>query len=164
MSWYVLHVSPLREIDVRDGLIKKGYEAAVPREMAIERSGGTWRERIRLFFPSYVFVRCDMTDADYYALTNTDYVLRILGRPTPIDADEALYIEYLTPTREPLNHSRAIRDGDRIRVISGPLVGKEARIVKIEQRAKRATVRIALFREIHDIKMSLDIVAGPQGS
>lgn len=160
MEWYALYVQPHTEIDVRDALSSKGIEAAVPREMTIERHGGKWRERARMFFPGYVFIGVKkMTDDLYHTLKHEAHVLRVLGEPTPLEADEALYIEMLTPTPAPLNASKAVKEGDNIRVVSGPLVGKEGRILKIDKRARRARVRITLFKEIHDINMSLIIVA-----
>ena len=35
MSWYVLQVHTLRELEVRDDIKALGYQAAVPREMTI---------------------------------------------------------------------------------------------------------------------------------
>lgn len=159
MEWFVLHVHAGKELDVRNDLLGS-YEAAVPRELCMERSGGEWRERVRTYFPGYVFVRCKMSERDFYTLSRTAGVLRVLGAPTPLPPDEAAYIEWLTPTLEPLGMNRAVRDGyKRIKVTNGPLMGKEAWIFKYDVRARRARVRMKLFGEIHDITMSLIIDA-----
>lgn len=158
MSWYVLQVHTLRELEVRDDLKALGYQAAVPREMTIERHGGVWRERERLFFPGYVFIELRMTDTDYHRIHGVDHVLRILGQPTPLDADEALYIEMLSITDAPLNPSRGVLDGDRLRIVSGPLIGKEGWIIRLDKRQRRARVRVHILNRIHDINMSLIIL------
>ncbi len=158
MAWYVLQVHTLHELDVRDDLLAAGYHAAVPREMTLERHGGVWRERERMFFPGYVFAQLTMSDKDYYALRGMEHVLRILGQPTPLPEDEALYIEMLTITPEPLDQSRGVLDGNRLRIVSGPLIGKEGWIIKLDQRQRRARVRLRILNEIHDINMSLIIL------
>ena len=116
MSWYVLQVHTLRELEVRDDLKALGYQAAVPREMTIERHGGVWRERERLFFPGYVFTELRMTDTDYHRIHGVDHVLRILGQPTPLDADEALYAVHHGRAAKPIaRHPGRRPDPDRFR-------------------------------------------------
>jgi transcriptional antiterminator NusG len=160
MEWFVLHVHTGKELDVRDDLRGKEYEAAVPRELSMERSGGVWHERVRLYFPGYVFVRCEMDERDFYVLSKTADVLRILGAPTPLPPDEAEYIEWLTPTDDPLGMSHAVRVGyKRIKITNGPLMGKEGWIFKYDARARRARVQLRMFGEVHAITMALIIDA-----
>lgn len=145
----------MHELEVRDALISAGYEAAVPRELRQERRAGKWHYVERTLFPGYVFVRCAPVGDGYYAVRNRQHVLRVLGAPTPLTAEEAAYIAILAPTTDPLATSRALQEGESIRITGGPLAGLQGRIRSIDRHTRRCRVAIPLLGEDYEINMSL---------
>lgn len=155
MEWYVLQVRTMHELEVRDALIGAGYEAAVPRELRLERRAGKWHYVGRTLFPGYVFVRCVPVGDGYYAVRNGKHVLRVLGAPTPLTADEAAYLAILAPSAEPLATSRALQEGENIRITGGPLAGLQGLIRSVDRHTRRCRVAIPLLGEEREISMSL---------
>jgi transcription antitermination factor NusG len=132
-SWFALHVRPRFESYVELQLGGKGYEVFLPTYESRRR----WSDRVKTvvqpLFPGYVFCRFNV-DARLPVLV-TPGVNSIIGvgkTPIPVDPEE------ITAIRNVINSGVAsypcdyIRDGESVRVESGPLEG----LVGIVQRSK----------------------------
>lgn len=112
MEVYVLHVMSGKELDVRNSIMNKGYEAAVPRENRLIHKSGEWQTQEYILFPGYVFISLDeLTDNIYYDIMPSagapNGVIKFLGTkaPTPISEAEAIQIGLLAANEEPLEPS-----------------------------------------------------------
>lgn len=145
MKWYVLQVLTGAETETLDALAAEGFQALAPAENRMIRSGGAWRQKIYTLFPGYVFVKVDYNADAHRRLLDTKNVIRILScgaSPSPLSADEALWVEYLGGG--PLEPSVAVPDGGQFRVVSGPLAAMEDKIIRIDRHRRRAIVLLTI--------------------
>lgn len=161
MKWYVLTSEPGKETKVKDQLEIKKIPALVPREKQLIRRKGLWHEEIKILFPGYVFICCDYTRELYYKLKAIPGVQKILNsahNPEPLTPAESEYLLMLCPDDDPLQISKAVKQGDNIVIVSGLLKGFEANIIKINLRQKRATIAIQFMGREKHITLSLNLI------
>lgn len=162
MKWYVVQVMTGKEKDIKECIIAKGIKALVPSKEMKERKNGKWNYLIRVIFPSYVFVLANEIDAKvYYSIRAIPGIIKFLrdeNGPIPIQEDEANYILKLAQNGEPLGISEVYTEGNKIVVSSGPLIGLEGKIIKIDARRFRAKVDITLMGEPRCIELPVNVI------
>lgn len=163
-NWYVLHVRTGEETAVRD-LIRKNLpsvDAIAPQRLMRERKNGIWKEWIRTVFVGYVFVQSIMNPEMYYKLTGLTGVINILkdasSSPTPVPLEEMDFVLRFAKEDDLAGISDLVVDGDRVKVISGPLQGYEGQIVKVDKRRFRAKVCFNLMGQEKFIELGINVV------
>jgi transcriptional antiterminator NusG len=160
VCWYVAQVITGKEQRIMDALRRAEYRALAPSKIMRERVHGEWRERERRLFPGYVFAYCSMTPEDYYAITATPHVIRLLGsgKPEPVTEDEAERLLQIGGDGTPLGASDVRIDNGRITVLSGPLMGCEGAISQIDRRQRRAVVELTVARHMQHVTLAIKII------
>ena len=164
---YVLQVTSGHELDVRDALRRAGYRGKVPEEIRRERRGGQWHDVRRILIPGYVFVILpgSMNAYEYITVRRScmGYAIRILGTPDPLalTPTEERYIDWLINGSKPLEPS-VLEAGEHVTVLAGPLKGREAQIIRVNRRQRRATIAIYFAGAEHRITLSADVLAASQ--
>ena len=155
-KWYVLHVKTGSELDIMKALRSRGFTATVPIESRMIRKGGNWTHQKYILFSGYVFLYMNYELSKYYVLKGLYGVIKILGGgkfPTPLSESESEFILKLSDLlKEPsvLN----FKDNNSYEIISGFLTEYKDKIVKVERRYKKATVKITVAGEEKEIKVS----------
>jgi transcriptional antiterminator NusG len=158
-DWYVLHVKTGKEHDTKAALCRDlpGVVHLVPERTLRERINGKWKEVSRILFPGYVFISAYLDTDLYYRLMAIPSVIRILGtgKPDPVPLEEMQVILRLGNEGDPLGLSEVYRQGNMVYVISGPLVGLEGQIIKVDARRFRAKVNISLMGEPRIVELGI---------
>ena len=164
MSWYVLQVMTGEELDVRRRVESLGFKSLAPREEIFERRQGKNYKRLRILFSSYVFVHIDYDSNKYHRLRNLPGVLRFLGSPgpQPVPDEEMKPILHFCSDGELIGITTALKDGDRVRIIDGPLKNFDGKIIKVDRRKGRARVMVTLFGKEHFIDFGVEILEESQ--
>ncbi len=120
--WFVAHTKPRQEERAESNLRTLGIETFLPmtRELGRRRSR---RSRVAPFFPSYLFVKCDVT-AMLHKITYTRGVHRMLGTvegPQPIDPQIIDSIRERVGDDGLVRVETSFKAGDVVRVTAGPL-------------------------------------------
>ena len=161
MNWYVLHVLTGEELHVQKRLARTAphIRTLIPQRKLMERHGGKMKEVSRLLFPGYVFVYAFLDNESYYKIVAPDGVIEILGRPTPapVPVVEMAHVLKWCEDSELIGLSK-VTDGDRIKVVSGPLKNLEGQIVRVDRRKGRARVRLTLFGEPKEIDFGIEVL------
>ncbi|MCL4168882.1 UNVERIFIED_CONTAM: hypothetical protein GTU68_019605, partial [Idotea baltica] len=66
-------------------------EVRIPTETIVELKGGKKRETQRKFFPGYILVEMEMSDAAWHVVKNTPKVTGFVGtgkKPTPLTQED----------------------------------------------------------------------------
>jgi transcriptional antiterminator NusG len=109
-----------------------------------------------------VFLFTNLTDSDYYRILGIPHVIRFLGAkaPEPLPAADAEYITWLSGGgAAPLEPSDImIVEGDEVKVMSGPLKGREGMIVRLNRRQRRAVLAISFSGRTHEISLSVNVL------
>src|SRR6266567_5548362 len=99
-QWYIVHTYSGFEERVKGnlqqrvealGMREKFGEIKIPTETLVEMKGGKKREVQRKFFPGYILVEMEMSDAAWHVVKNTPKVTGFVGtgkKPTPLSEDE----------------------------------------------------------------------------
>jgi transcriptional antiterminator NusG len=158
---YALQVRTGRERDVIAELHGMGYVSYVPAELRQERQGGRWHQRRHTLMPGYVFVDTDLSATDYYCIRSVPVVVDFIRcgqtAPIPLLPDEAALIrDWSMDVME--TSVVELGDGDAVRVVRGPLMGREGMILHVDRRHKRVTVEITVHGQPRAVQLSAEVV------
>lgn len=164
-AWYVLFVNTNQEEKVK-GILEKEigdkYKFIIPTRELKERKNGKWHYVRRKLFPGYIFIKTSMNIDMYYKLKNAPGIIRLLRSEEEIltVSEEELNILsiFLSNNDSNIGISELYRDKDIIRIISGPLLGLEGQIVKINFRKGRARVSINFMNEVRVVELGIELV------
>lgn len=147
MEWYALFVETGKEELIRDWLNlyfhKSVLYSIVPKKKVAEKKNGNLVEVLKKLFPGYVLIYTKMTSEVYYKIKSNPNFIKILGNGdyyTKIPQIEIEPILSLLNDRQILECSQIITEDSDVKVISGPLLGMEAIIKKINKRKRRAKI------------------------
>ena len=169
--WYVLLVRTGAEErlveKLKDKLGGDGYLPFVPQKTCIFRRQGKKSEFQKICFPGYVFVESDRSAAEFikYALP---IVYKIQGTYRFLNYGDKFDIVMLEEERAALSRvlgndhcidiSKGFKEGDSVRVISGPLVGDESKIMRINKGRGEAVIAMNLFGTKVSVSVGLEVI------
>jgi transcription antitermination factor NusG len=132
--WFALWTHSHCEQLVSDQLTAKGFDAFLPTIRSWSRRGGVRRLISRPMFPSYLFVHHSMDKISYIEIMKSNGLVRILGerwdKLAPIPDAELEAIRQVAASELPLVPFPFLRDGQRVRIVEGPLAGVEGILVR----------------------------------
>ena len=133
-AWYALWTQSHCEQLVQDQLRAKGFTTFLPMMRTWSRRRGVQRLIPVPMFAGYLFVRHGMDKAAFVEISKTRGLVRILcerwDRLTPIAADEIEGLRTLVASDLELMPHAFLREGHRVRVISGLLAGVEGFLLR----------------------------------
>ena len=156
-AWYVAQVLTGTEEAAADKLNSAGMEALAPAQVLQERRHGKWWPVRRIVFPGYVFIRVGMSPRAYYYIKQLPHVIRLLGT----DGPEAVPDEQMEIVQTFANDGRdfGMSEGDKIDgktvITSSPLAQLEGKIVKVNARARRATVEVPILDATYQVDVGI---------
>lgn len=157
-KWYIVHaysnfekkVAEAIRIEARaQGLEEKFEEILVPTEDVVEVRKGRKVNSERKYFPGYVLVKMDMTDAAYHLVKNTPKVTGFLGsatKPIPVSENEVKRI--LGQMEEDAERPRPTVSydiGETVRVIDGHFQSFNGVVEEVDDEKGRLKVAINIF-------------------
>lgn len=163
-DWFVLQTLVGREQSVCERLQRhflSEEEVARPRRRLKIRRAGEYLDTEKTLFPGYLFFRGGSNDAKLFeerirllaaARRDLPGMVKVLGRgtqPVPIFMHEANLIWAMMDAQELIDYSQACFVGAQVKVIGGPLLGREGIIRKVNRRKGRATVEMRLFGSVN---------------
>ena len=134
---------------------------AVPYMSKIEKRAGKRVVVQKLMMPSYVFVETaridDFADA-LHRIPGFTVVLHTGDYFHPLSEHEQYVLGHLIGDSDVVDISTGFCLGDKVSVISGPLVGLEGYIKRIDRHHRSAIIEFTMFDRTTDIKVGLEIV------
>ncbi|MEI6822894.1 MAG: UpxY family transcription antiterminator [Bacteroidota bacterium] len=142
-NWYALYTKPRAEKKVLDRLLEQGIEAYLPLQKRLRQ----WKDRKKWveipLINSYVFVKIEYKD--YLNVLNTVGAVRFiffLGKAATIPEWQINSLKQLLESEKEIEISTEnFKQGNRVRVISGVLIGLEGELISIKGN-KKVIVRI----------------------
>ena len=164
--WYVVHTYSGYENKVATDLAtmveSRGMQdliqdIKIPMETVTEIKEEKVREVERKIFPGYVLIKMIVTDDSWYVVRNIRGCTGFVGpasKPVPLTDEEvaALGVE---------KHSVEVgyKDGDLVKIISGPLEGFTGVVEEVDVAANDVRVLISMFGRETPAQFELDQVA-----
>ena len=157
-KWYIVqaysnfekHVQRSIEREAAEkGLDHLFEEILVPTENIVEVRKGRKVESERKFFPGYVLVKVDLTDAAYHLVKNTPKVTGFLGsanKPRPVsDAEVARIVGQIQEGVDSPRPMITFDIGETIKVIDGPFQSFNGTVESVDEENARLKVLINIF-------------------
>ena len=160
--WHVLWTRSNFEQLVHDQLAPKGFEVFLPTMDAWSRRGGVRLLTRVPMFRGYLFVRHAMDKASYLEVCKARGLVRILGerwdRLEVIPDGEIEAIQTVLHTRLPISPYPYLREGQRVRITSGPMADVEGVLVRSNLNKGLLVISINLLRRSVAVQVDCTLV------
>ena len=115
-----------------------------------------------ILFPSYVFIETDrikelVNDIKWFPGFNV--VLHVDDLYCPVYKHEEQLLMKLVDDRGIIDISAGFMEGDEIRITSGPLVGQEGNILRINRRKGVAILQMNIFNRVTEVSLGLELLS-----
>lgn len=165
--WYVIQVAGGRE-EAACRLIERHAEPGscdevfVPRYRAVRQSARGPVEERPVLTPGYVIADARDPEALEAQLRKVPAFTRLLGGESgfrPLDREEAAWLAQWTRRGERVVQGSVGRiERGRLKVLSGPLAGREADVVRVNRRKRRAVVRMEFMGRVKEVALELELL------
>ncbi len=158
MKWYIVHTYSGFEERVKESLMQRSEalgmgesfgEVRIPKETIVELKGGKKRETERKFFPGYILVQMEMSDAAWHVVKNTPKVTGFVGtgrKPTPLEQDEVdQIVEQVTTAKEKPKPKYVFEKGEQIKIVDGPFNNFTGVVEEINLERNTLKVMVTIF-------------------
>ena len=149
-SWYAIWTKSNCERLVAQQLAAKGFAPFLPEIGARSRRNGKSHVVQVPMFPGYLFLRHAIDKRSYIEILKARGIVRILEdgwtRLTPIPDEEVDAIQRVADAGVPVFPHVHFNQGDRVRVVEGPLAGVEGIFLRDKPNRGRLVVSVNLLQ------------------
>lgn len=158
--WYIVHAysgfekkvaQEIRDKAAQNNLSDKIVEVFVPVEHVTEVRKGKKIAAERKFFPGYVLVKMELSDATWHMVKNLPKVTGFLGgggkgRPVPIADKEAqaIFEQVQEGIDKPKRHV-SFEVGENVKINEGPFEGFNGVVEEVDGEKQRVKVSVSIF-------------------
>ncbi|MBB6259708.1 transcriptional antiterminator NusG [Paenochrobactrum gallinarii] len=155
--WYIVHAYSNFEKKVADDIQLKADQKGlshlieqiiVPTEKVVEVRRGRKVDAERKFFPGYVLIKANLTDALFSLIKNTSRVTGFLGDPNPVAIPVREIEQILAQVQEGVDRPKAsvsFEVGEQVRVSDGPFASFNGIVQEVEEERSRLKVEVSIF-------------------
>ena len=156
--WYVVHVfsgsekkmaQSIEEQALANGLQDLIEKVMVPTEEVVEMRRGAKVQTERKFFPGYILVKMELTDASWSLVQSQPRVTGFLGgkgRPVPItNAEAERLIRQMDEGVERPKSTITFDIGEEVRVVDGPFESFNGLVEESDDEKARLKVSVSIF-------------------
>jgi transcriptional antiterminator NusG len=160
--WYALYTRSHCEQLVYDQLTAKGFAVFLPKMEIWSRRGGI-RHRIPTpMFPSYLFLHHGMHKLSFIEINKVRGLVRILGerwdRLSVVPDAEIEAIQRVLSAELPVIPHPYLREGQRVRITHGPLMGVEGILVQSKPNKGLLVLSVELLRRSIAVEVDSTLV------
>lgn len=157
--WYVMQVYTGMEENIRTQCRKEILpdvlkECFIPYYEEKKRIKGEWKVFQKILFPGYVFLDTEKVEQLCIAIKHIQGFARVLGTENeviPLTEDEVAFLNAFGGEERVVPISMGVIENSKVRILSGPLMGKEGYIKKIDRHKRKAYLEILMFDRIQRI-------------
>lgn len=118
-----------------------------------------------LLLPSYVFFRGPAgLEPAAFPKQHLIRVLSVDGKDWQLQGDDLLFVQWLFRQRGLLGVSQACQEGDRVRILSGPLKDLEGSVRRVDRRGRSGQVVLSFRGREISVWLGFEWVAKPDGA
>jgi transcriptional antiterminator NusG len=155
--WYIVHAYSNFEKKVAEdienkakqkGLSDQIEQIVVPTEKVVEVRRGRKVDAERKFFPGYVLLKANLTDAVFSLVKNTPKVTGFLGDSKPVPITEAEADRILHQVQEGVERPKpsvTFEIGEAVRVSDGPFASFNGFVQEVDEERSRLKVEVSIF-------------------
>jgi transcriptional antiterminator NusG len=155
--WYIVHAYSNFEKkvaeDIENGAKRKGLteqieQIVVPTEKVVEVRRGRKVDAERKFFPGYVLLKANLSDAVFSLVKNTPKVTGFLGDSKPVPITEKEVERILNQVQEGVERPKpsiTFEIGEQVRVSDGPFASFNGSVQEVDEERARLKVEVSIF-------------------
>jgi len=135
-------------------------EFMVPQKKRRRRIKGKMHEETEILFSGYIFFRAERGEG-LPALSRVPGVIRVLADKDgawQLSGDDEAFAVWLFTQGETIGFSKAYYEGDRVRIVSGPLKNYEGYITKVNRRFQSGQITVRFAEREMKVWLGLDLV------
>ena len=132
-----------------------------PETEIMRRYKGSWHKLRRPMFPGYIFAETEQVEELFFKFIWIPKLTKILGTalaPVALSEEEEAWLKRITNEDHVAEISIGIIEGDELIVNSGPLVGLEGTVKKINRHKRQAVVEVEMFHRKMEMTLGLEVV------
>lgn len=152
-SWHALFVAIGHEEKVKKAIeatFKDEIKSIVPKRELRQRKSGEWYKVKRTLFSGYILIKGRITIETYYRIKEIPMLANLLrdeSGPLKIDEKELEVLNILLKDDdENIGFYTVYKEGQKVKIIDGPIYGLEGDIQSVDTRKGRAKINIDFFR------------------
>jgi transcription elongation factor/antiterminator RfaH len=157
-QWYALYLRSRYEKKVYKELEKKNVKAFLPLVEEVHVWSDRKKKVMEPLFRGYVFVKTDLRDKEIILITKG--VVRFVGingKPSRIPESQIDWLRRIIGESIKVQREQYLRVGERVRIISGPLLGVEG-IVSRTHGISRVVVSIAAIEQSVSVQVPAELL------
>lgn len=120
----------------------------VPKHVRFKKYKGEWRKETRPLYSGYVFMVTNDPAALDKALTKVPGYHRLLKADDiilTVSGEEKAFLNRIAGRDNVVDISTGYKEGDKIKVVSGPMMGLEGDIIHVDRHKRLVTINVSLF-------------------
>lgn len=165
--WYVMQVRTGTEENIRiqcERVIEKEVleRCFIPYYQQKKRFQGKWHIQENILFPGYVFLIAQNVEKLAERLHSVIGLTKLIGTGNeiiPLNIEETQFLLRMGKEEQVVEMSTGIIENDKVKIQSGPLVGMEGYIKKVDRHKRKAILEIEMFGRTVEMQVGLEIVA-----
>ena len=156
--WYIVHAYSgfeqkikqyIEEKSIQNGIADQIEEIVIPTENVVEVRRGKKVEAEKKFFPGYLLVKMQLTDAAWHLVKNTDKVTGFLGaggKPQRVPQSEVDAIfKQMEEGVSAASHGIFFEIGENVKVTDGPFDSFTGVIEDVDTEREKVKVSVSIF-------------------
>lgn len=169
--WYIVHTYSGFEERVKETLRQRAEalgmgeaigDVRIPTETVFEFRGGKKREIQRKFFPGYILVEMQMSDAAWHVVKNTPKVTGFVGtgkNPTPLSDEEVRQIlEQVSTAKEKPKPKYVFDKAEPVKIIDGPFNNFSGVVDEVNLDRNTLKVMVTIFGRATPVELDFSQV------
>ncbi|MCD8098770.1 MAG: antiterminator LoaP [Lachnospiraceae bacterium] len=151
-------------ISIPESILRRSF---VPYSENRMKFHGKWLTQKRRLFPGYVFLDTDDIQETAVHLSRMSDMTKILGvgdEIVPLTKEEVSFMQQLGGDDQVVRLSKLMLDGTQVRVMNGPLKGKEGLICKIDKHKRRVYLEVEMFHRKQRIEVGFEFAVDQAAS
>ena len=163
--WYVVQVRSGTEHNIRIQCNKKIPDTVmekcfIPYYEEKKKQNGTWNTLQKVLFPGYIFMITEDVEKLFFYLKTIEGMTKLIGTGQdiiPLNEQEVFFLERFGGKEQIVTMSEGIIKGTQVIITSGPLMGMESLIKKIDRHKRKAWLNLEMFGKTQYVEVGLEI-------
>ena len=162
--WYVVQVRSGTEHNIRIQCNKKIPDTImercfIPYYEEKKKQNGTWNTLQKVLFPGYIFMITEDVEKLFFHLKTIEGMTKLIGTGQDIIPlkEEITFLKRFGGEEQIVSMSEGIIEGTQVIITSGPLMGMEGLIQKIDRHKRKAWLDLELFGRMQQVEVGLEI-------
>jgi transcriptional antiterminator NusG len=164
--WYAIQITIGQEQEtmalcrtlIRDRLLQSIVN---PQTEILKKYHGQWNKLLRPMFPGYLFVITDDVELLFQQFHQVPKLTRILGTdkvPVELSDEEVHFLKRILNPEGIVEISRGILIGDTLKIQSGPLIGMEGNVTRIDRHKREVRLKVEMMGQELEVTLGLEVV------